>query len=156
MMKVIRTDTEYHDALESIEKLMDRDPDEGTPDADKLEVLTLLVEDYESKKFPTSLPGPVEAIKFRMEQQNLAQRDLIPYIGSRGKVSEVLSGKRTLTLSMMRALHANLGIPAKVLLQALAMTLPVASESHASGGPGIETCSSQSPRECALFGPVRK
>jgi len=76
-----------------------------------------LVKDYESKRFSSSLPDPIEAIKFRMDQQNLAQRDLVPYIGSRSKVSEVLSGKRPLTLSMMRALHANLGIPAKVLLQ---------------------------------------
>ena len=87
MMKVIKTDAEYHDALGSIENLMDLDPDEGTPDADELDLLTLLVEDYESKKFPTSLPDPIEAIRFRMEQQNLAQRDLIPYVGSRSKVS---------------------------------------------------------------------
>jgi len=117
MMKVIKTEAEHRDALERIERLMDRDPDKGTPGADELEVVTLLVEDYESKNFPTSLPDPIEAIKFRMGQQNLAQRDLIPFIGSRSRVSEVLSGKRTLTLSMIRALHANLGIPAKVLLQ---------------------------------------
>lgn len=117
MMKAIKTEADYHDALERIESLIDRDPYEGTPDADELEVLTLLVEDYESKRFRFALPDPIEAIKFRMEQQKLAQRDLIPCIGSRSKVSEVLSGKRPLTLSMMRALHANLGIPAKVLLQ---------------------------------------
>jgi HTH-type transcriptional regulator/antitoxin HigA len=117
MIKVIKTEAEYHDALASIEKLMDRDPDEGTAEANELAILTLVVEDYESKRFPTSLPDPIDAIKFRMEQQNLTQRDMIPFIGSRSKVSEVLSGKRTLTLSMMRALHSNLGIPAKVLLQ---------------------------------------
>ncbi|MEO8493510.1 MAG: ImmA/IrrE family metallo-endopeptidase [Planctomycetota bacterium] len=117
MMKVIKTDAEYHDALARIEDLMDHDPDEETRAANELEVLSLLIEDYESNEFPSSLPDPIDAIKFRMEQQNLAQRDLIPYIGSRSKVSEVLSGKRQLTLSMIRALHANLGIPAKVLLQ---------------------------------------
>jgi len=117
MMKAIKTEADYHDALERIESLMGDDPGEGTPNANELEVLTLLVEDYESKRFSSSLPDPIEAIKFRMDQQNLAQRDLVPYIGSRSKVSEVLSGKRPLTLSMMRALHANLGIPAKVLLQ---------------------------------------
>ena len=116
-MKVIKTEADYHDALERIEALMDCDPREGTPKADELEALALLVKFYESKHFPSSLPDPIEAIKFRMEQQNLAQRDLIPYIGSRGKVSEVLSGKRSLTLSMMRSLHGNLGIPANVLLQ---------------------------------------
>jgi HTH-type transcriptional regulator/antitoxin HigA len=117
MMKVIRSKTDYHSALERIESLMDQDPDRGTPDADALEVLTLLVKDYESNAFPTIVPDPIDAIRFRMEQQNLAQRDLIPYIGSRSKVSEVLSGKRRLTLAMMRSLHANLGIPAHVLLQ---------------------------------------
>lgn len=117
MMKVIKTEVEYHDALERIENLMDHDPDVGTSNADELEVLTLLVGEYESKGVSSSLPDPVEAIRFRMEQQNLAQRDLIPYIGSRSKVSEVLSRKRPLTLSMMRALHTSLGIPAKVLLQ---------------------------------------
>lgn len=117
MMKVIKTEADYRDALERIENLMEGDPEVGTREAEELEVLTLLADDYESKKFPASLPDPIEAIKFRMEQQNLAQRDLIPYIGSRSKVSEVLSGKRPLTLSMMRALHANLGIPAKVLLR---------------------------------------
>jgi len=117
MIKVIKSEAEYHDALGRIEKLMNGDPAEGAPEANELEVLTLLVAHYESKRFPASPPDPIEAIKFRMEQQNLTQRDMIPFIGSRSKVSEVLSGKRTLTLSMMRALHTNLGIPAKVLLQ---------------------------------------
>jgi len=117
MIKVIKNRDEYHDALERIEILMEHDPGEGTEVADELELLTLLVKQYEAKEHPTSLPDPIDAIKFRMEQQNLAHRDLVPFIGSRSKVSEVLSGKRPLTLSMMRALHANLGIPAKVLLQ---------------------------------------
>jgi len=117
MVKVIKSESDYNDALEAIERLIDIDPDRGTPDADKLEVLTLLVEDYEAKRFQKVLPDPIDAIQFRMEQQNLTQRDLVPYIGSRSKVSEVLSRKRPLTLSMMRALHSGLGIPARVLLQ---------------------------------------
>lgn len=117
MIKAIKTEADYRDALTQVEQLMANDPAEGTAEANQLEVLSLLIEDYEAKQFPASLPDPIEAIKFRMEQQNLAQRDLIPLIGSRSKVSEVLSGKRPLTLSMMRALHSNLGIPAKVLLQ---------------------------------------
>ena len=117
MMKIIKTECEYHNALERIECLMDEDPDVGTGEADELGVLALLVEDYESKEILASLPDPIDAIRFRMEQQNLAQRDLIPFIGSRSKVSEILSGKRSLTLSMIRALHTNLGIPARVLLQ---------------------------------------
>lgn len=114
--KVIKTESDYNAALAAIERLMDLDPEPGTAQANELELLTLLVQDYESKRFPTSLPDPITAIRFRMEQQDLSPRDLLPYIGSRSKVSEVLSGKRPLTLTMIRALHSGLGIPAKVLL----------------------------------------
>ena len=117
MNKVIKTEAEHQQAIAAIEPLVELDPGRGTPEADELELLTLLIQDYESRHVPTSLPDPIEAIKFRMEQQQLTQRDLIPYIGSRSKVSEILSGKRTLTLSMIRSLHRNLGIPANVLLQ---------------------------------------
>lgn len=117
MIKVIKSEKEHETALAEIGTLIDRDPDPGTPDADRLEVLTVLVENYESQAFPKRLPEPLEAIRFRMEQQNLKQRDLVPYIGSPSKVSEVMSGKRPLTLSMMRALHSHLGIPAAVLLR---------------------------------------
>ena len=110
MVSVIKNDTEYRDALEQIEILIDSNVQDDSAKADELEVLALLVENYESSAFHRSLPSPIEAIKFRMEQQNLSQRDLVPYMGSRSKVSEVLSGKRPLTLSMIRALHANLGI----------------------------------------------
>ncbi len=116
-VKVIKNRDEYNAALKQIESLIDFDPQPGTREADRLELLTLLVEDYETKEFPAALPDPVEAIQFRMEQQGLTQRDLVPYLGSRSKVSEVLAGKRPLTLSMIRALHHGLGIPAKVLLQ---------------------------------------
>src|SRR5467141_29626 len=116
MIKVIKSKKEHETALAEISSLIDRDPDPGTPEADRLELLTLLVENFESDAFPKRVPEPLEAIRFRMEQQNLKQRDLVPYIGSPSKVSEVLSGKRPLTLSMMRALHSQLGIPAAVLL----------------------------------------
>ncbi len=86
------------------------------PDADRLELLALLVRDYEDKHYPIDMPDPVEAITFRMEQMGLTRKDLERYIGSRSKVSEVLSGKRRLSLSMIRALHEGLGIPAEVLL----------------------------------------
>lgn len=115
--KVIKDQESYELALAEISNLMDSDPQPSTPDADRLELLTLLVQDYETKNFPIRIPNPIEAIRFRMEQQNLSQRDLVPYIGSRSKVSEVLSGKRPLSLSMIRALHTKLSIPAKVLLQ---------------------------------------
>lgn len=117
MIKVIKSEKEHETALAEISSLIDRDPDPGTPDADRLEVLTVLAENFESQAFPKRVPEPLEAIRFRMEQQNLKQRDLVPYIGSPSKVSEVLSGKRPLTLSMMRALHSHLGIPAVVLLR---------------------------------------
>src|SRR6266550_9017529 len=116
MIKVIKNEQEHETALAEISSLIDRDPDPGTPDADRLELLTVLVENYESQAFPKRVPEPLEAIRFRMEQQNLKQRDLVPYIGSPSKVSEVLSGKRPLTLSMMRSLHSHLRIPASVLL----------------------------------------
>lgn len=117
MIKVIRSTSEYDAAIAAIEELIDRDPEIDLPEAEQLELLTLLVQDYESKTFKIEMPDPIEAILFRMEQQNLKQNDLVPYIGSRSKVSEVLSRKRTLTLSMIRALHSGLGISAKVLLQ---------------------------------------
>lgn len=117
MIKVIKTDEEYKAALNQIEALMDKDPDPESHDGELLELLSTLVQDYESKRFPVSVPDPIEAILYRMEQQGLSQRDLIPYIGSRSKVSEVLSRKRPLTIKMMRALQAGLGIPARILLQ---------------------------------------
>ena len=117
MLKVIKTESDYDTALAAIEEFMDRDPDPGSPEADQLEVLALLIQNYEQKTTASRLPDPIDAIRFRMDQEGLTQRHLIPYIGSRSKVSEVLSGKRPLTLSMMRALHSKLGIPAKVLLQ---------------------------------------
>jgi len=115
--KVIKTESEYSSALEEVERLAERDPVEGTSEADRLELLALLVRNYEHSKSQPQLPDPIEAIRFRMEQQGLTQRDLLPYIGSPSKVSEVLSGKRPLTLSMIRALHRGLGIPAQALLQ---------------------------------------
>jgi len=113
---IIKTEEDYNKALMLIEELMDKDPEEDSEEGEKLNLLTALVQDYESKLFPESLPDPIDAILFRMEQQNLKPSDLVLYIGSRSKVSEVLSRKRSLTLSMMRALEAGLGIPAKVLL----------------------------------------
>jgi HTH-type transcriptional regulator/antitoxin HigA len=110
----IRTEADHRAALARIDALMDAVV--GSPEADELSVLADLVEAYEAKHFPIDLPTPVEAIRFRMEQCGLEARDLEPYIGSRGKVSEVLSGKQALTLPMIRALHKHLGIPAEVLV----------------------------------------
>ena len=114
-IRAIRSEADYDAALARIDALMDAKAD--TPEGDELDVITDLVELYEERHVPMGYPTPVGAILFRMEQANLTPRDLIPYVGSRSKVSEVLSGKRPLTMQMARALHANLGIPADVLLQ---------------------------------------
>lgn len=114
-IKAIRNEADYDAALLRIDALMDAEP--GTPEGDELDVLTDLVEHYEEKHVPMGFPSPISAIEFRLEQAGMAPRDLIPFIGSRAKVSEVLSGKRPLTMPMARALHEHLGIPAEVLLQ---------------------------------------
>lgn len=115
--QIIRTNADYKRAFEEAEGLIVLDPDPGTDEAERLDLLTLLIEKYESEKFPIELPDPLGAIKFRMDEQELRQRDLIPFIGSKSKVSEVLAGRRPLTLPMIRALYEGLGIPAEVLLQ---------------------------------------
>ena len=117
MVTAINSENDYQSALREIEELIDRDARGGTPEGDRLNILTLLVQDYETKQMESEAPDPIEAINFRMEQMGLTPRDLVPLIGSRSKVSEVLSRKRPLTLSMVRALHKGLGIPAKSLLQ---------------------------------------
>ena len=114
-VQLIKTKKAYHDALKMIDELFDAKP--HTKEADDLELLSALVELYEEHTFPIKSPSPLEAIRFRMEQMNLAQKDLIPYIGNKSKVSEVLSGKRPLSLTMIRKLSVGLGIPADVLIQ---------------------------------------
>ena len=116
LFKVIKTEAQYEMALSRIEKLMDISPALGTNEGDELELLLLLIKNYEDEHYKIDLPDPVEAIKYTMEQQELTQRDLIPVIGSRVKVSEVLNRKRPLTLKMIRALNQILNIPAEVLL----------------------------------------
>ena len=117
MIKVIKNKVDYDAALAAVDALAARDPAPGTPEGDELELLSVLISDYESREFPFEAIDPIEAIRFRMEQQDLSPRDLVPYIGSRSKVSEVLSGKRPLSLAMIRALHIGLGIPASALVQ---------------------------------------
>jgi HTH-type transcriptional regulator / antitoxin HigA len=114
-IKPIRTEQHYEAALARIDQLMDAEP--GSAEFDELDVLADLVELYESKHEPMGHPTPLAAIEFRMEQGKLTQRDLVPFIGSRAKVSEILSGKRAITMPMARALHEHLGIPADVLLR---------------------------------------
>jgi len=113
--RLIKNEEDYDMALSRIEQLMDAKP--GTAEMDELELLTALVEMYEERHFPISPPEPIDAIKFRMEQLGLVQKDMVPFIGTKSKVSEVLNGKRSLTLAMMRSLNKGLGISAEVLLK---------------------------------------
>jgi HTH-type transcriptional regulator/antitoxin HigA len=113
-LKVIKTAAEYEAALARIDKLMDAK--RNTSQGDELELLSLLVSDYERRVFPIDKPDPVAAIRFRMEQQGLKPKDLVPLLGSRSRVSEVLSGRRGLSLKMIRALVNKLRIPAEILL----------------------------------------
>jgi len=115
-IRPIHTEADHKLALKEISALMVADPDLGTPDGDRLDILTTLVQAYEAKLFPISAPDPVEAIKFRMEQSDLSVKDLEPLIGKSNRVYEVLNRKRPLTLAMIRKLHQGLGIPAQVLI----------------------------------------
>jgi HTH-type transcriptional regulator / antitoxin HigA len=114
-LRPIRTKTDYEAALRAIEALFDAAP--NTPECDRLDVLSTLVEVYEQREFPIALPDPIEAIQYYMEARGWTRRDLEPCIGSRARVSEVLSRKRSLTLEMVRRLNQQLGIPAEVLIQ---------------------------------------
>ena len=117
--KILQSQTDYRTALEQVEALMDAAP--GSPEEQSLELWTLLIEDYESKHLPVPPPDPIEAIRFRMDQLGLKPGDLTAYIPSKSKVSEVLSGKRPLSLSMIRALQSGLGISADILVQETAV-----------------------------------
>lgn len=110
----IRTEADYDAALGEVEKLWGSKAD--TADGDRLDVLLVLIEDYESKHHPIDPPDAIEAIKFRMEQMNLTRKDLEPLIGPRGRVAEVLNRRRPLSLSMIRRLHQKLNIPLESLI----------------------------------------
>jgi len=113
--KIIKTEAEHTAALARVDKLMDAKP--GSPQAAELELWTLLVEKYEDEHFPIDPPSPVEAIRFRMEQEGLSRADMTRYLQSKSKVSEVLNRRRPLSLSMIRSLHYGLKIPADVLVR---------------------------------------
>ena len=115
LIRPIKTEADYQKALNRAGMLMSCSPD--TPEADELEVLATLIELYEDKYFPIGLPDPIAAIQFRLEQLEQTELDLVPIFGSESLVNEVMSKRQPLSLEMIRALHANLGIPADVLLQ---------------------------------------
>ena len=114
-IKPIKSERDYKNALKEIESLFDAKF--GTPNGDRLDVLTTLVEAYEVKHHPIDTPNPIDAIYFVMEQRGLSRKDLEQYIGGRSRVAEVLNHKRALSLSMIRKLHHALGIPAEVLIR---------------------------------------
>ena len=114
-IRPIKTEADYEAALAEIEELFEAEP--GTPEGDRLEVLTTLVEAYEDAHYSIPSPDPIEAIRYHMESRGLARRDLEPYIGSRARVSEILNRKRPLSLTMIRRLNKELGIPADVLIE---------------------------------------
>jgi len=116
MKKLIKTEEDYNEAMERLRKLMIANPDEGTPDADELALLAHLIEVYENEVINIPPPSPIEAIKFRMDQQGLKQKDLVSMIGNKARVSEILSGKRELTMTMARTISRELNISAKTLL----------------------------------------
>jgi HTH-type transcriptional regulator/antitoxin HigA len=114
-IKPIRTEADYEAALAKIEELFEAEP--NTPDGDRLDVLSTLIEAYEEEHYPIAAPDPIEAIYYYMESRGLSRKDLEPYVGSRARVSEILNKKRPLSLPMIRKLHKGLGIPAEVLIQ---------------------------------------
>lgn len=114
-IRPIKTPADHRAALEEIARLMEARP--GTPSGDRLDVLTTLVEQYESRHEPIEPPDPVDALRYHMESRGLTRRDLEPMIGSRARVAEVLNRRRALTIEMIRRLHAELGISADVLIR---------------------------------------
>lgn len=113
--RVLKTEADHTRALAKVERLMDAKP--GSPQEEELELWSLLVEHYENKHFPIDFPDPVEAIRFRMEQEGLRQKDLTRFLPGKNRASEILSRKRPFTPGMIRSLHHGLGIPATVILQ---------------------------------------
>ena len=114
-IRPIKTEKDYDQALDRLEVIFDATS--GTPEGDELEVLGILIDQYENDHFPMGLPDPIEAIKFRMEQMGYTQSDLAKIVGLRSRASEILSKKRKLTLEMIRRLHERLNIPTDVLIQ---------------------------------------
>ena len=113
-IRPIKTEQDYNDSIKRIESLWGAKKD--TPQGDELDLLVTLVESYEMKHYPIAPPDPVDAIKFRMEQMDMTKADMIKYLGSQSRVSEVLNRKRKLTLSMVKSLYKGLRIPAEILL----------------------------------------
>jgi HTH-type transcriptional regulator/antitoxin HigA len=128
--RIIKTDDEYRTYLAEVERLVMADPNTDTADGRRLELLAMLVEDYERQKFAINTPDPIDAIVFRMEQQGLRQKDIAPLLGGKNRASEVLSRKRPLTLPMIRALHESLDIPSELLIREPVAEYETSEEVH--------------------------
>lgn len=115
-LRPIKNENDYNQALERLEVIFDAKP--GTKEGDELEILGILIDNYENECFPIDLPDPIEAIKFRMEQLNYSQNDLAEIIGLKSRASEILNKKRKLSLDMIRKLTEKMHIPTEVLIQA--------------------------------------
>ena len=115
-IKPIKNKNDYEEALTIIEELIMLDPEPDTEESDTLTIMSILVENYEKTNYPLETPTAIEAIKFRMEQLDLRPVNLVPYLGSASRVSEILSGKRGLTIKMINALSEGLGIPLAALV----------------------------------------
>jgi len=116
-LRPIRSEKDYERALTEVEELWGAKA--GTPKGDRLDILATLIEAYEIEHYPMDPPDPIEAIKFRMEQQGLTRKDLEEILGTRTRVSEVLNRKRGLSINMIRALHDKLGISAEILIRSI-------------------------------------
>lgn len=127
-IKIIKTEQEHEQALVRVMELMDLNPLEESAESDELELLALLIERYEDQAFPIDVPDPIDAIKFRMDQMGLKNKDLIVYIGSAPKVSEILNGRRSLSLNMIRKLVVGLGISADILIREPETKLAIAND----------------------------
>ncbi len=136
-IKPIHTEEDYEAALNEIERLFEAEP--GTPEGDKLDVLTTLVQAYEAEHYPISMPDPIEAIEYHMERLKLTRKDLEAYLGGPSRVSEILNRKRLLTLHMIRNLSAGLGISVNILAQAYTL-----KESTSKRGNTLATRSAHS------------
>jgi HTH-type transcriptional regulator/antitoxin HigA len=118
MLKPIKTGPQYDEALARVYELMQSEVMENTAESDELEVLSILVKEYENENYPMPSPNPLDAIKFRLNQMGLSEKELGEILGYRSRKSEILSGKRKLSLAMIRKLNEVLHIPAEVLIQA--------------------------------------
>jgi HTH-type transcriptional regulator/antitoxin HigA len=136
--RIIKTEQQHRDAVAEIERLATDDPPMGSPDGDRLELLAKLVEDYEKQRFAFARPDPLSAIRFRMEEQGLRQKDLAVILGGKNRVSEVLSGKRALTLGMVRSLSETLHIPAELLVREPAAPYGNENSDDDEEGEGIQ------------------